>query len=295
MYEARLPIVATAIAVALFLSPTPYVRTDVASTGAAVIVAAGDIACPKGPCTKSIRTANLIGRIDPDAVLPLGDDQYNVGALSAFRTSYAPTWGRFRHRTFPVPGNHEYKTAGAAGYFAYFGPRTFGSNGWYSYDLGAWHLVALNSKSGGKPSSAQLSWLRADLAADTHRCQLAYWHTPRFSSGLDHGSDRRMGAFWQILQAAGVDVVLNGHEHHYERFDPLLPDGVPSARGIREFIAGTGGIGAGDGFRAVPLPGSEVRLNAIGVLRLDLHAARYDWAFKAMGGSVLDSGRAACH
>ncbi len=265
------------------------------ASGAPVIVAAGDIACPNRPCDSHRGTARLIGRIDPRAVLTMGDNQYPNGALSDFRASYDPTWGRFKGRTYPSPGNHDYGTSGADGYFDYFGQRARrASAGMYSFNLGRWHLISINTGR-SRLTDSQLGWVRRNLANDRHRCELAYWHHPRWSSGREHGSDARMAALWRVLYRAGVDVVLNGHEHNYERFAPLNPAGNRARQGIREFVVGTGGgtelYDLGGGIR-----GSQRRIdNRFGVLRMVLRARSYEWRFVAVGGSVLDRGQRGCH
>lgn len=259
-----------------------------------VIVAAGDIACPDAPCDSHRRTARLIGRIGPRAVLALGDNQYEDGSLGDFKASYDPTWGRFKGRTYPTPGNHEYHTPGADGYFDYFGARAHrASNGMYSVNIGRWHVVSINSGRG--ISDGQLQWVRRNLGRDRHRCELAYWHHPRWSSGIQHGSHPGMGPLWNVLYRHGVDVVLNGHEHNYERFKLMNPAGDRAPRaGIREFVVGTGGRGHYDLGR--PIRGSQKRIdNRFGVLRMVLHARRYEWQFVAGNGDVLDEGRHACH
>lgn len=260
-----------------------------------VITAAGDIAQGGEPSRPQRQTARLVISIDPTAVLTLGDNQYPSGRLSDFRASYDPTWGRFKDITHPVPGNHEYLTARAQGYFRYFHRRAHRSTGgYYSFDLGAWHLVAVNS---GRwvISDAQLRFVRRDLRQSDATCELAYWHNPRFSSGAVHGSNPAMGHLWRVLFRAGVDVVLNGHEHSYERFARLAPSGRRAPRrGIREFVVGTGGAGTypfGD-----PIRGSRVRITGVhGVLEMTLRPHRYDWAFVRTDGKVLDDGRDHCH
>ena len=233
------------------------------------------------------------------AVLVLGDVQYEKGSSAAFSASYGPTWGRVKSITAPAVGNHEYRTPGAAGYFRYFG-RAAGdpAKGYYSFDFGGWHLIALNSNcsqvGGCDAGSPQERWLRRDLATDVASCTLAYWHHPRFSSGA-HGSDSTYAAFWDALFAAGADVVLVGHDHDYERFAPLTPDGrLDPARGIRQFVVGTGGKGLrGFGDRA---PYSEVRDNSsLGVLELTLGRDAYAWRFRPAVGSLVDSGSFACN
>jgi acid phosphatase type 7 len=257
------------------------------------IVAGGDIACPRSPCRHQRETARLVQRIDPEKILALGDLQYEVGSLRAFRRSYDPTWGRFKSRTDPVPGNHEYGTPRAAGFFAYFASGIPNRGGWYAFNLGAWHLVALNSRRGATPSAKQLAWLSQNLQGDHHACELAYFHHPRWSSGTMHGNDLAMSAFWNVLFAHGVDVILNGHEHNYERFARLDPRGVRSRAGIREFVVGTGGIGSYP--FGSPQRGSQVRRRAFGVLRMELDPGRYHWRFVSTRRGTLDRGSTACH
>lgn len=276
-----------------------------------MIAAAGDIACDPGSASfRRLRgaadachmraTANLLAQLDPVVVLTLGDNQYENGTLAKFRRSYDPTWGQLKGRTRPAVGNHEYGTAGAAGYFSYFGvaagPR---SSGWYSFNVGAWHLIALNSEcanvGGCGKGSRQERWLRADLAAHPTACTLAYWHKPRFSSGM-HGDDPTYTAFWQALYAGGADVVLVGHDHDYERFAPQRPDGVADpATGIREFVVGTGGK-THYGFRTIRRNSQVRNTGTFGVLRLALHPKGYDWRFLPEPGKHFsDAGHATCH
>ena len=258
-----------------------------------VVVAAGDIAMAGGH--QQLTSARVL-ELDPDRVLVLGDNQYRRGELGEYRRFYDPTWGRFKARTRPVPGNHDYETVGAAGYFAYFGraARPKGRS-YYSFDLGGWHLIALNSSIDHGPGSAQERWLRADLVATAKRCILAYWHFPRFSSGAHQGSWGSLGTLWNDLYAARADVVLSGHEHSYERFAPQTPWAKVSRRGIRQFVVGTGGADL-LGF-AAPKPNSQVRVgNAHGVLELVLHPASYEWRFVSEDGAVLDKGGpVTCH
>ena len=241
------------------------------------------------------------------AVLPLGDIQYECGGYSAFLAAYDPTWGRVKAITRPAIGNHEVHTsggsgcaAGAAGYFRYFGPAAGDpSKGYYSYDLGAWHLIALNSNCSFvscSSSSAQAQWLRQDLAAHPTRCTLAYAHHPRFTSGTNSPGSSSIKPLFQALYDYGADVVLVGHDHHYERFAPQNPSGASDpARGIREFLVGTGGRG----FHPVNtiIPNSEVRNNVtFGVLKLVLRPASYDWQFVPEAGATFrDAGSQMCH
>ena len=252
-----------------------------------VVVAAGDIAEAGG---HQRLTSDRVLELDPDRVLVLGDNQYRNGTLAEYRNFYGPTWGRFKARTRPVPGNHEYKTPRAAGYFAHFGrqARPKGRS-FYSYDLGGWHLIALNSSINHRPGSAQERWLRADLVATDKRCILAYWHFPRFSSGVHQGSWGSVGTFWNDLYVARADVVLGGHEHNYERFARQTPWAKASRQGIRQFVVGTGGADL-LGFAAAK-PNSQRRLAGDhGVLELVLHPASYQWRFVSEDGAVLDKG-----
>ena len=262
-----------------------------------VVAAAGDIARFDCVYCGDVLTAALVEQINPTAVLALGDEQYPSGALRDFQTGYHHTWGVFKDKTKPVPGDHEYRTPGAAGYARYFG-RAAKPKGktYYSFDLGGWHLIALDSNIARGRGSAQERWLRADLRATSERCILAFWHTPRFASRSRRGGDLSVGAFWADLYAAGADVVLNGHWHLYERLAPLDPNGRTDAqRGIRQFVVGT----AGGPFHRPPgrrLATSErLFTGTYGVLKLTLHVASYTWQFVAVDGSIKDSGGRACH
>ncbi len=272
------------------------------------VAAAGDIACdPADPNFNNLQgtalgchmraTSDLLVGQGYDAVLTLGDEQYDTGAYASFVASFAPTWGRVKSLIHPAPGNHEYGTPNASGYFAYFGPAAGDpTRGYYSFDLGAWHVVALNSTcsaAGCGAGSEQEQWLQADLAAHPARCVLAYWHQPRFSSG-PHGSDPSYDAFWRDLWAAHADLVLVGHDHDYERFAPQDPDGHADPSGITEIVAGTGGRSLYS--FATVVPNSLVRRSdAYGVLDLTLHRDGWDWSFlDAATGAVLDQGSAPC-
>ena len=261
---------------------------------AVVLVGAGDIASCDGKGAEA--TAKLLDRI-PGTVFTAGDNAYEHGTVEEYTNCYAPTWGRHKRRTHPVPGNHEYETRGAAGYFGYFGAVAGDTGkGYYSYALGAWHVVALNSNIEMRPGSAQVRWLRADLAAHPARCTLAYWHHPRFSSGTTHGSSKDTGPLWRALYEAGADVVVAGHEHNYERFAPQDTLGVADrAHGLREFVVGTGGDSH---YPLGPrLANSEVANSAtFGVLKLTLEPAGYRWEFIPVAGKTFtDSGSGACH
>ncbi len=255
-----------------------------------VIAAAGDICNSATSCAP---TADLLDAMKPDGVLTLGDNAYNSGTLSEYNTYYRPNWGRQDAIVYPNPGNHEYDTTDAQGYFDYFGARAPGP--YYSYDLGSWHLLSLNSELSVSVGSAQETWLKADLAAHPAQCVLAYWHRPRFSSGSSHGSSTTYATLWNDLYAAGAEIVLNGHEHNYERFAPQNPSAVADPKGIREFVVGTGGA-SHYSFDA-PIANSEVRDNtSFGVLKLTLHPDFYDWQFVPVAGaSFTDSGSTSCH
>jgi hypothetical protein len=260
--------------------------------GEVVLVGAGDIADCDSQGDEA--TAALLDGI-PGTVFTAGDNAYNSGTPEQFASCYDPSWGRHKARTRPAPGNHDYRSEGA-GYFAYFGVNAGSPDrGYYSYDLGDWHVVSLNSNTSMKRRSAQVRWLRADLAASTKRCTLAYWHHPRFSSGY-HGSQKRTKPLWDVLYEYGAEIVIGGHDHNFERFAPQNPDGMAdSVRGIREFVVGTGGADLRD-FPTTEA-NSEVRDNSTyGVLRLTLGANRYAWEFVPVSGkSFTDSGTGTCH
>jgi 3',5'-cyclic AMP phosphodiesterase CpdA len=262
-----------------------------------VLVGAGDIASCYDDNDEA--TAALLDEIE-GTVFTLGDNAYDVGSEADFAHCYDPTWGRHLERTYPVPGNHDYRTEDAEPYFAYFGDRAGEpGEGWYSYDLGEWHIIALNSicgeVGGCDEGSAQLTWLRDDLAANPSTCTLAYMHHPHFSSA-GHDDDADLTAIWTTLYAQGADVVLAGHDHTYERFAPQDPDGnADPERGIVQFVVGTGGADLRD-FEAI-LPNSEARSSqTFGVLALTLSPDEYAWEFIPVEGqSFMDQGTARCH
>jgi len=265
-----------------------------------VLVGAGDIASCDD-LSGAEATAKLIDKI-PGTVFAVGDLAYPDGSDEQFSNCYNPTWGRFKGRTRPAPGNHEYHGDGASGYNRYFGAAAGDpKKGHYSYDLGAWHIVALNSECtgvGGCDSALpQGQWLKQDLAQHPTACTLAYFHKPLFSSGAKHGNDWKMKPFWDLLYQAGAEIVINGHDHDYERFAPQTSDGKPDAyRGIREFVVGSGGKNSHRSFGS-PQPQSEVRnSDTFGVLKLTLHATSYDWEFVPQAGKTFtDSGSGKCH
>ncbi|MDX6645208.1 MAG: hypothetical protein QOK40_935, partial [Miltoncostaeaceae bacterium] len=287
----------------------PAIAPPPPSVSDPVVAAAGDIACDPGGGnftgasigTCQMRaTSDLLLDGDVSSVLTLGDNQYENNTYSSYLQSFDPTWGRVKPLIHPGIGNHEYLTAGAGGYFQYFGAAAGDpARGYYSFDVGSWHLIALNSncsKVGGcGVGSAQETWLRADLAAHPAACTLAYWHHPRFSSG-EHGSFASVQPLWQALYDAGAEAVLSGHDHDYERFAAQTAAGaLDPARGIRQFVVGTGGknhypVGTA-------LAHSEVRNDTTyGVLKLTLRSGGYDWRFEPQaGGTFTDAGSAACH
>ena len=314
-----------------------------ASDGWPVLVGAGDIAeCYQPPVPPPLdvaraqaltspaeATARLLDRI-PGTVITIGDNAYEYGSPFDYAACYDPTWGRHRDRTQPAAGNHEYITPGAAGYFTYFAERSAPPLGYYSYDLGSWHVIVLNSTTQAyacyppevtevvrdprwpapqldqEPTSstlgrlcagdvAQQAWLVNDLATHSgYRCTVAYFHHPRFSSG-NHGNHYQMQRIWDIFYAYGVDVVLSGHDHEYERFAEQNPDGERDpAFGIREFVVGTGGGSLGSVTERIP--NSEVLITGrYGVITLGLGSGGYGWAFVGTDQSILDSGSSTCH
>lgn len=258
-----------------------------------VLVGAGDIAGCSSDGDEA--TANLLDGI-PGTVFTTGDNVYPDGTASEFMDCYDPSWGRHKARTYPSPGNHDYHTEGAAGYFDYFGLAAGEpGKGYYSYDLGSWHIIVLNSNILIGAGSEQEQWLRADLAAHPVACTLAYWHEPRFSSGDHHGSSVSIQPIWQALYDYGADVVLNGHEHNYERFAPQDPQGsADPIRGIRQFVVGSGGRSHYEVTN--PIANSEVRnTDTFGVLKLVLHPDSYSWEFvPEAGGTFSDTGTSPC-
>jgi acid phosphatase type 7 len=241
------------------------------------------------------RTAELLDRI-PGTVFTVGDHVYPNGTPQQYADCYDPTWGRHKERTRPAPGNHDYYTQDAIGYFQYFGKLAGDpGKGYYSYELGSWHIVVLNSYLESHAESPQGRWLRSELAARADLCTLAYWHKPRFSSGR-HGSDPAIEPLWEILYTAGVDVVVNGHDHHYERFARQTPEGdIDSKHGIRQFVVGTGGAPLRS-FTARIMNSDAVNDQVNGVLKLMLDTGRYQWEFVPVEGETFsDSGEDHCH
>ena len=287
-------------------SPTSVPTTEPTSVPDPVLVGAGDIAS----CTQEndVLTAGLLDTVISGApgeaiVFTAGDSVYQSGTIEEYEQCYHPTWGRHKDRTRPAPGNHEYGTGNADGYFTYFGAAAGDpALGYYSYDLGAWHIVVLNTSDHCKlikclPGSPQEQWLRADLAAHPAACTLAIWHDPLFASGSLHGGSPDVAPFWQALYEYGAEVVINGHEHNYERFAPQTPSGELDAQyGIRQIIAGTGGEShyrAGESLIANSEAADD---DTYGVIKLTLHPTAYEWEFLPEdGGTFRDSGSGTCH
>ena len=258
------------------------------SSGSVVLVGAGDISrCDNN---NDEATAKLLDGIS-GTVFTAGDNAYDSGTYTEYLNCYDPTWGRHKSRTKPSPGNHDYQTSGAAGYFQYFN----NVPSYYAYNLGAWRIYSLSSEIDVSASGPQATWLQSDLAANPKQCVLAYWHKPRWSSGSTHGSTSAMQAIWQILYNAGADVVISAHEHNYERFAQMNATGSTVSQGLREFVVGTGGA-SHYGFGSA-LSSSEVRNSSTsGVLKLTLSSSGYSWQFVPVAGSTFtDSGSSNCH
>ena len=257
----------------------------------AVLVGAGDMAgCGMAA---PVATAKLLDRI-PGIVFTAGDNVYPVGSPTTYRECYGPNWGRHLWRTRPVPGNHDWDSSGsAAAYFDYFGPVSMPPNGYYSYDAGAWHIVALNSNLAANAGSAQYEWLTEDLAAAATPCMLIVWHHPLFSSG-QNGSSGRMRDAWRLLHQWGAEIVVSGHDHTYERFAPQDAAGRATPTGLRQFVVGTGGYALYDLGRRQP--NSEVFENRTWrVIKFTLKRTSYEWEFVPIDGQTFrDSGSGSC-
>jgi hypothetical protein len=261
------------------------------------VVAVGDIACPPGkPMTRTTcrqsKTARAAIALHPTRVLALGDLQYEKGRYRGFKRSYAKSWGALRAITWPIPGNHEYYTSGASGYYRYFSGLQPGAPGWYRRTLNGWQLYFLNSNCGVVDCVAERAWLEREMTANPSTCSLIAFHHPRFSSG-EHGNNVGMRRFWQIAQSHGADLALSGHDHDYERFAPMDSAGVADPNGIRQFVSGGGGKSLYPR-RSYPA-NSQVFLKRFGVLQLTLGASSYSWKFRTPNLVVRDSGSAACH
>jgi hypothetical protein len=273
-------------------SPNPTPPPPIAPQ---VFSGAGDIArCNEGNAAGVSRLFDTIG----GTIFTLGDNAYMNGTSREYRDCYEPTWGRHKYRTYPTPGNHEYGTPGALPYFEYFGTNAgpFG-RGYYSYPVGVWHVISLNSEIPTGPGSAQAAWLQSELELNSStRCTLAYWHKPVVSSG-PNGDHPHMRHFFNMLYDAGAEIILNGHDHLYERFAPQDGNGrFDPVLGVRQFTVGTGGVVLYD-FLRVSKPNSERQIKAHGILKLTLMADSYLWEFLPVSGSSAeyDSGMGVCH
>jgi acid phosphatase type 7 len=272
----------------IFLSQIPNATPFQGSVGSAVLVGAGDISTCDNIHDEA--TAKLLDDI-PGTVFVLGDNVYVDGTFQEFSDCYHPTWGRHKARTKPVPGNHEYFTPGATGYFQYFD----NIPSYYAYDLGDWRIYALNSEIDVSLTSPQVKWLIKDLAAHSGPCVLAYWHQPLWSSRYEDGSDAVYATLWKTLYDAGAELVINGHIHNYERFMEMNAEGLAASPGLREIVVGTGGVNH-DGY-VTNLSTSEVRsATTYGVLKLILRPTSYSWQFiPVMEETFTDSGTTDCH
>jgi hypothetical protein len=285
-------------------SASPAASPAQAIAGPWILVGAGDIATgPPGAIGPDERTAQLIDKIVTEnpgrvTVFTAGDNAYEDGTPGDFRHYFEATWGRHKSIMRPVPGNHEYQSEDAAGYFDYFGPGAGDAEtGFYAYDLGSWRVYALNSEIEVSAGMFQEQWLREDLAAHAEtRCVAAYWHRPRFSRG-PHGSAEDIRPLWQALYDFNAELVISGHDHNYQRFAPMTADGaLDAARGLRQWVVGTGGrqLNVIDG----PIANTEAwNSSTYGVLKLTLHETSYDFEFVPVAGSAFaDKGQAiACH
>jgi Calcineurin-like phosphoesterase len=267
---------------------TFYVPPQKVSAASVVLVGAGDIASCS--LNEDEATAKLLDNIS-GTVFTAGDNVYTNGTYTEFRHCYHPTWGRHKSRTKPVPGNHDYNTSGAAGYFRYFSnPPSY-----YAYNLGDWRIYALNSNINVSSTSAQVRWLKDDLARNPKRCVLAYWHHPRWSSGSRHGSDSKYQTLWKTLYDAGAELVINAHEHNYERFKQMNASGSAASQGLREIVVGTGGAGLYP-FGSIRSTSEVHNSSTHGVLKLTLTSTSYSWRFVPVAGkSFTDSGTTNCH
>lgn len=280
-------------------APGPTPSTDaLAAVRGPLVVTAGDIACaPDEEVTatkcRQADTADLAASFDPRYVLTLGDQQYDDGDLSDFRDSYAQTWGRFQSITKPVPGNHEYHSSDASGYFAYFAAQT-AERSYYAFDVNGWRIYALNSNCSDIDCEEEAAWLDRDMSAHPRPCTAVAMHHPRYSSDSQHGDESFVRPFWEVAIEHGADLALAGHAHDYERFRPMDGDGNLTSTGMVSFVVGTGGKSLYDSDG--PREGSVIFSNdRAGVLALKLGDRRFGWTFKNVDGESVDSGIQSCH
>ncbi len=290
----------TATKVPPTVTPVPPTATKVPATSTPppsgsdpIVLATGDsrTGCNSG----ATATANLLSQYPSSTLLLFNGDATDTGALSQFTDCFNTTFGKYKSQIRPVPGNHEYGTSGASGYFTYYGAQAKPQGqSYYSFNTGAWHIVALNTEIDVSATSAQLTWLKNDLAANRTQCTLAYWHEPRWSSG-NHGNNTFVSALWQVLYDNNVDLIFNGHDHDYERFAPQNPAGAAdNARGMRQFVIGT--AGAPPYSFSSTQANSQVRMSGqYGAVQFTLHPSSYDWKWVGATGSFTDTGSTACH
>jgi acid phosphatase type 7 len=280
--------------------PDPVGSADSPAAGSPALIGAGDI-CVTGSLADAQATAALIAARPNDIVFTAGDNSNETGSATQYSDCFGKSWGAFKGRTHPVPGNHDYMTSGAGPYYSYFGAAAGpAGKGYYSYDLANnWHVVALNaicSEVGGcGAGSPQETFLRADLAANAGKHIVAIWHIPAFSSGGEHGNNETYTDWWRDLYAAHAEIVINGHDHDYERFTLQSPSGQADLNGIREFVVGTGGAGQRE-FGTIRANSKVRNTGALGVLELTLGARSYSWRFIPVAGTTFsDSGTQATH
>jgi acid phosphatase type 7 len=281
----------------LTFTPQPTATDTPTPTPPPMLIGAGDIALCGDEYQNDDATASIIEGYPAANIFTAGDNQQNDGGWGKYDDCYGPSWGRFKSRIRPSMGNHDYNTEEGAPYYAYFGGAAGEpGKGYYSYDIGAWHIIALNSNCPDgdcNPGSAQEQWLRQDLAASQARCTLLYWHFPRWTSGPHSDSDSVAG-LWNAAVEGGAEIVVNGHNHQYERFAPMNSSGQPDPNGIREFVVGTGGAPLYGFF--IEHENSEVRHSeSHGVILFTLYATSYQWEFIPTSGDFHDSGSGECH
>lgn len=285
----------------LTATPTPtHTPTPTYTPTPVVLIGAGDIAECANQNDKI--TAGLLEQFPGTTIFTAGDNSDDLDPANAYKNCFDPTWGRFKDRIHPAVGNHDYDDDdSSAAYFKYFGAAAgVPGKGWYSYDLGSWHIVVLNSEcedvGGCQAGSPQEQWLKADLAAHPTRCSIAIWHRPRFSAAYAEGLPF-VEDFWKDLYNAGAELIINGHYHYYERYAPMDPEGkLDNAKGIREIISGTGGAHLETRARTCNGNCQVFDQTTHGLLKLTLHPDSYDWQFIPEPGKTLaDSGSTECH
>jgi hypothetical protein len=276
---------------------TPFPTETPLPTPIPILVGAGDLVYCGDQYRNDDATAALVDRFPEADVFTAGDNSQDSGGWDQYVNCFETSWGRFKNRLHPSPGNHDYYTDSGQAYFSYFGESAGDQGeGYYSYNLGEWHIVSLNSNCPDGDcgrESAQVKWLNSDLAASGARCTLIYWHHPRWSSGL-HGSSDVVAEFWNAAVAYGAEVVVNGHDHQYERFAPMDQEGNWNPEGVREFIVGTGGADLRE--FGIIVANSEVQNNLThGIIKFTLNSGSYEWEFLPTSGDFRDAGSGECH